>query len=366
MKYFIIAGEASGDLHGSHLMASLASKDEEAQFSFWGGDMMNAVQPSLLKHYRELAFMGFAEVVMNINTIRKNFALCKEQISAFAPDALILIDYPGFNLRMAEWAKKKGMTVYYYISPQLWAWKSKRIEKIKKFVDRLFVILPFEKTYFEDRGVSVSYYGHPLLNIIDDYRAANPIESRNAAAILPGSRKQEISKILPRMIQGAMKSNVDKFYISKAPAIPESFYQQYMPASDRFELYEGSSYELLNQSSAALVTSGTATLECALFDVPEVVCYYGSSLSYQIAKRLVNIKYIALANLIVDREIIKELIQHDCHPDMIAKEFNKLYEEEHRKTIKSGYKELRKRLRTDETSSVPQLIANEIIERLTT
>lgn len=366
MKYFIIAGEASGDLHGSHLMSALKAKDTAASFAYWGGDMMESVSGKPLKHYRDLAFMGFVEVLMNINTIRKNFALCKRQISDYQPDVLILIDYPGFNLRMAEWAKKKGLTVYYYISPQLWAWKSRRIEKIKKFVDRLFVILPFEKTYFEARGVDVSYYGHPLVNIIDDYKNNHPRPRQLVAAILPGSRKQEIAKILPRMIQGAEKTNAAKFYISKAPSIPKSFYEAIIPDDERFELFEGSSYDLLNRSEAAMVTSGTATLECALFGVPEIVCYYGSSISYQIAKRLVNIKYIALANLIVDREIIKELIQQDCNPETIASEFNKLYQSNTKDKINSGYADLRNKLQTDETATVPQLIASEIINRLTT
>jgi len=364
LKYFIIAGEASGDLHGSHLMRSLHQQDESAAFEYWGGDKMAEVYGQPFKHITDLAFMGFWEVAKNINTIRGNFALCKKQIETFEPDALILIDYPGFNLRMAEWAKKKKITVYYYISPQLWAWKSKRIEKIKKFVDRLFVILPFEKTYYEDRNVDVSYYGHPLADIISDYRQNHQVEEREIHAIFPGSRTQEISKILPRMIAGAERTNIDTFYISKSTSVPRSFYENLIADHDRFQLFDGDSYELFNHSRSALVTSGTATLECALFDVPQVVCYYGSQLSYAIAKRLVNIDYIALANLIVDEAIVCELIQQDCNPERIQEELIKLENSDVRASILNGYDTLKNKLQTGEQKSVPDLIASEIIDRL--
>ena len=361
MKYFIIAGEASGDLHGSHLMQSLIQQDERAEIAYWGGDMMRAITGQPLKHIQDLAFMGFWEVVKNINTIRGNFVICKKQISDFQPDALILIDYPGFNLRIAEWAKKTGLHVYYYISPQLWAWKGKRIEKIKKYVDRLFVILPFEKQYYADRHVDVSYYGHPLANIIQAYRDEHIPKERHVHSIFPGSRKQEIAKILPRMIQGATLTTIDLFYISKAPTIPRSFYEDFIDAPDRFHLFEGLSYELFNHSRSAIVTSGTATLECALFDVPQVVCYYGSQLSYAIAKRLVHIEFISLANLIVGEEVVKELIQYDCTPELIAKEITRLQEESTRNKILDGYRSLKEKLHTGDGTPVADRVAEEII-----
>ena len=364
MKYFIIAGEASGDLHGSHLMQSLLALTPHADMEFWGGDLMQKVGGKSLKHIKDLAFMGFWEVIKNINTIRGNFGACKQQITKFKPDALILIDYPGFNLRIAEWAKKRGYKIFYYISPQLWAWKSKRIEKIKKFVDRLFVILPFEQTYYAEREVDVSYYGHPLLEIINAYRKAHPVDDRNVYAIFPGSRMQEIAKILPRMIEGARQTTIDTFYISKAPSIPDEFYDKFIPDKNRFHLFDGDSYELFNHSRAAMVTSGTATLECALFDVPQIVCYYGSQLSYAIAKRLVNIKFISLANLIVDRAVIVELIQDNCTAETISTEFSKLLDTDTRLLINQGYKELKNKLKTNETARVPDLIANEMLALL--
>ncbi len=364
MKYFIIAGEASGDLHGSHLIQSIKRIDTNAIVEHWGGDMMHEAAGPPLKHISELAFMGFWEVIKNINTIRGNFGLCKSQISTFAPDAIILIDYPGFNLRMAEWAKKQGYTIFYYISPQLWAWKSKRIEKIKRFVDRLFVILPFEKQYYAERNVDVSYYGHPLLKIIDDYKEENASDEKEVCAILPGSRKQEIAQLLPRMMAGAALTSIKTFYISKAPGVPRSFYASIINEDDRFHLFEGDSYELFNHSKLALVTSGTATLECALFNVPQVVCYYGSQLSYAIAKRLVNIEYISLANLIVGTEVVKELIQRDCSPQNIKTEIELLQQPTNRDKIHLGYSELRQKLKTSQTQDVPDLIASEIIDKL--
>ncbi len=364
MKYFIIAGEASGDLHGSHLMQSLAAEDNHARFQHWGGDLMKAVDENQTNHISNLAIMGFWEVIKNLNTINGFFKQCKRQIESFEPDALILIDYPGFNLRMAKWAKEKGIPVFYYISPQLWAWKAKRIEKIKKYVTRLFVILPFEKDYYNDRQVDVSYYGHPLLHHIQQFRSHNPVNERSAYALFPGSRRQEITRVLPLMIAGAQKTSIERFYISRAPAIPTSFYNDLIADDQRFKLFDGSSYELFSQCKAAMVTSGTATLECALFDVPQIVCYSGSRISYAIARRLVKIDFIALANLIMNKEIVKELIQDDCNPENIYLHFSKLLEPTHRTNILNGYAELKTKLQTTERSTVPDLIATEILKRI--
>ena len=364
MKIFIIAGEASGDLHGSHLMRALRQVKPEVEFQFWGGDLMLAVDNNRLKSIESLAFMGFWEVIQNLATIRRFFGECKKQITAFNPDAILFIDYPGFNLRMAKWAKNKGYKTFYYISPQLWAWKGNRIEKIKKYIDRLFVILPFEKEYYRERMVDVSYYGHPLLGVIDEFSRLNPVAENDCYSIFPGSRKQEITNILPLMLAGARLTDIGKFYISKAPHIPDLFYHRIIGGDDRFALYPGTSYELFARSQAAMVTSGTATLECALFGVPQIVCYYGSPISYQIAKRVVKIDFISLVNLILGRAAVTELIQQDCTPQRIGSEFQNLFDTSNRNQIKTDYQALRDKLSTEDGRSVPLSIAQEIVQRL--
>ncbi len=318
MKYYIIAGEASGDLHGSNLIKALKKEDTQADICAWGGDLMQANGANLKKHYRELAFMGFLEVVKNLPTILHNIKICKTDISHFQPDVLILIDYPGFNLRIAKWAHEQGIKVFYYISPQIWAWKERRIKLIKAVVDRMFVILPFEQAFYKKHNMDVDFVGHPLLDAFAkfekqaDFRQKNNLTDRPIIALLPGSRKQEIQKIMSIMLDVIPDFEQYQFVIAGAPSMEDAVYQLFMKENSRVKLVRNQTYQLLAHADAAIVTSGTATLETALMNVPQVVVYKGSAVSYEIAKRLVNIKYIALPNLIMDRLIVKELIQHDC------------------------------------------------------
>ena len=328
MKLYVIAGEASGDLHASNLMRALKIENENIDFRCWGGDKMEAQGGKIVKHFKDLAFMGFIEVISNLKTILKNIRFCKEDIAFYQPDALVLVDYPGFNLRIAEWAHSKGIKVIYYISPQVWAWKKSRVHKIKKFVDQMFVILPFEKDFYAEFGYEVEYLGHPLLDAIGDYHQVartkeqfisnNQLENRPIIAILPGSRKQEVSIKLPIMLE-ALKSFDDyQLIIAGAPSLDKSFYDSLV--TEKIKIIFGETYDLLSNSEAAVVTSGTATLETALLGIPEVVCYKGSAISYQIAKRLIKINYISLVNLIMNREVVKELIQSECTSENIKNE----------------------------------------------
>lgn len=321
MRYYIIAGEASGDLHGSNLIKELKLVDSKANFRCWGGDKMQEAGAVVVKHYKHLAFMGFAEVIKNLRTIFKNLSFCKNDILAYNPTALILIDYPGFNLRIAEWAKSKDIKVIYYISPQVWAWKESRVTLIKKSVDKMLVILPFEKEFYRKWNFEVEYVGHPLVQVIDEFNAGYfndasvfktaylPNNGLNLIALLPGSRKQEILKKLPIMLQVAAYFPKYHFVLAKAPGIADEFYEELLAPYKNVSAVINKTYALLSQSKAALVTSGTATLETALFNVPEVICYKGSTISFQIAKRLIKIKFICLVNIIMDREVVKELIQ---------------------------------------------------------
>ncbi len=327
MIYYIIAGEASGDLHGSNLIKQLQTQDPSAEIRCWGGDLMQATGATVVKHYRDLAFMGFAEVIKNLPTIFGNLKWCKEDILRFKPDALILIDYPGFNLRIAEWAKQQGLKVIYYISPQVWAWKASRVKKMKTCIDLMLCILPFEKAYYRDNwNWEVDYVGHPLIEVIEDFKYSQstksgdqgndeilPDSNQPIIALLPGSRKQEIAKKLPIMLSVADYFTAYQFVVAKAPGQDDEFYAPFLTGHNNVSVVKNSTYELLLKSSAALVTSGTATLETALFSVPEIVCYKGSSISYQIAKRLIRIKYISLVNLIMDKEVVKELIQDELN-----------------------------------------------------
>ena len=327
MKYYMIAGEASGDLHGSNLIRELKKLDGNCQVRCWGGDLMRDAGGELVKHYRDLAFMGFIEVAMNLRTILQNLRFCKEDILAYQPDALVLIDYPGFNLRMAEWAKKQGFKVVFYISPQVWAWKEGRVKGIRKAVDKMLVILPFEKEFYRKWNYDVEYVGHPLIEVIRHWKAtAAPakISDRPLIALLPGSRKQEILKKLPIML-GLSKDFPDyEFVVAKAPAQEDAFYDALLQGYPNVSSVRNQTYRLLSQSAAALVTSGTATLETALFKVPEVICYKGSPVSYWIARRLVKVKYICLVNLIMDKEVVKELIQDDLSRENLKEELNRL------------------------------------------
>lgn len=352
MKYYIIAGEASGDLHGSNLMKSLFEKDSSADVRFWGGDLMQRQGGHLVKHYKELAFMGFLEVAQNLKTILNNIKLCKNDIIEFNPDAIIFIDYPGFNMRIAKWAKKRDFRTYYYISPQIWAWKENRISAIKRDVDKMYVILPFEKEFYEQKhNYPVEFVGHPLIDAIQNreksdsekFRLAHNLGQKPIIAVLPGSRKQEISKMLSVMLSVVDDFTEYEFVIAGAPGQEKDFYKQFI-AKDNVAFVQNETYNLLDFAHAALVTSGTATLETALFKVPEVVCYKGSWASYQIAKRVITLKYISLVNLIMDKSIVAELIQDDCNSKQIKAELQKLLAPETRAKILSDYNLLEAKL----------------------
>lgn len=351
MKYYIIAGEASGDLHGSNLMKALKQKDPSAEFRFWGGDLMQKQGGTLVKHYRDLAFMGFLEVAMNLRTILNNIKFCKEDIRNSQPDILILVDYPGFNLRIAKFAKELGIKVVYYISPQLWAWKEGRVEIIKKYVDEMMVILPFEEDFYNQHGVKSHFVGHPLLDALsslrevnaEDFKTENSLNEKEIIALLPGSRKQEVEKMLDMMLSVRPHFENYQFVIAGAPSLDKEFYQRYVDENVHF--VSNKTYDLLRCSKAALVTSGTATLETALLNVPEVVCYRGSKISYAIAKRLVkNIKYISLVNLIMDREVVKELIQSDLNTQNLTRELNFILSGEKRNQMLKDFDLLREKL----------------------
>ncbi len=355
MKYYVIAGEASGDLHGSNLLKALKKEDSAADFRVWGGDLMQAAGGDLRKHYQELAFMGFVEVVKNLRTILKNIEFCKADIIDYQPDVLILVDYPGFNLRIAKWAKEQGLKVIYYISPQLWAWHASRVHDIKKTVDKMLVILPFEEAFYQKYDYKVEFVGHPLLDVIENYKASpdflqqNNLSEKPIIALLPGSRKQEISRMLEVMLSVTSDFPDYQFVIAGAPSQPKEFYDAILKESKfsaSISFVQNQTYDLLSHSTAALVTSGTATLETALFNVPEVVCYKGGAMSYAIAKRLVakRIKFIALVNLIVDRLLVKELIQNELITSNLRQALQEILQPEKVNVIKKGYEELREKL----------------------
>jgi len=351
MKYYIIAGEASGDLHGSNLIRALQVEDTDSQFRVWGGDKMQATGAQLVKHYKELAFMGFVEVAKNIRTISKNFSSCKNDIAKYQPDVLILIDYSGFNLRIAKWAKTAGFKIFYYISPQVWASRSGRVQKIKRDVDRMFVILPFEEKFYQQYNYKVDFVGHPLLDVIHQYKN-KPQENSTLSnlkkpiiALLPGSRKQEINHMLPTMLAMTTRFPDYHFVIAGAPSQSLSFYEDFRQiAQEAFEgqiqIVTNQTYELLNLAKAAIVTSGTATLEAALFKVPEVVCYKGNPISYWIAKQIIKVKYISLVNLILDRPLVKELIQDDFTGEKLEASVVELFDESRKRKILEGYEKL--------------------------
>ncbi len=355
MKYYLIAGEASGDLHASNLMKELKKKDASAQFRFWGGDLMQEQGGELVKHYRDLAFMGFIEVIANLRTILGNIKFCKNDILNYKPDAVILVDYPGFNLRIAKFAHNAGFKIFYYISPQVWAWKKSRVHKIKRFVDRMFVILPFEKDFYAKYDYDVDFVGHPLLDMISQlpendtksFIEENNLPDKPVIALLPGSRKQEIKKMLPVMLSATKYFDKYQFVIAGAPSVDKEFYQE-MAGQESVKIVYNRTHKLLQNSFAAIVTSGTATLETALFEVPEVVCYKGSAISYFIAKMVIDkdtIKYISLVNLIMDKEIVKELIQSDLTTENLKEELSKITgNKDNRKRMKKEFINLKKKL----------------------
>lgn len=362
MRYYLIAGEASGDLHGSNLIKGLKKKDPNAEFRCWGGDLMAAEGAHLVRHYKETAIMGFVEVLTHFNKIARNMKDCKQDILNYNPDVLILIDYPGFNFRMAEFAKGKGIKVFYYIAPKVWAWKEKRVHKLQKFVDKLFIIFPFEIEYFKKWNIDAIYRGNPLLDSVDNYPRATETKEefctrckldpqKPIIALLAGSRKGEISYLLPRMAEVSKYYPGHQFVLAGAPATEKEIYTSILnkynikvydantlPADNNslpdsnnsknlsgyMKLLKGETYSILRHAQAAIISSGTASLEAALIGTPQVVCYGGNEISYQIAKHLVKLKYISLANLIMDAQLFKELIQHECTPALIMEELNKL------------------------------------------
>ncbi len=364
MKYYVIAGEASGDLHGSNLLKAMKALQFDSEFRCWGGDLMQETGATLVKHYRDLAFMGFWEVLKNIWAILKNISFCKKDILAYQPDALILIDYPGFNLRIAKWARANGIKVVYYISPQIWAWDEKRVHQIKKNVDLMLCILPFEQGFYKKYDYDVKFVGHPLLDIIkkdkngvfyennnnisldNDNFSSEIVETKPIIALLPGSRKQEVINMLNAMLSVAPSFEPYQFVIAGAPSLDAAFYEEvidthFKSLGANISFVKNKTYDLLQKADAALVTSGTATLEVALFDVPQVVCYRTSKISYWLAKRLIRIKYISLVNLIVDKPLVQELIQNDLNTEKLVEELKFILNPTNKAKIQTGYDELR-------------------------
>ena len=356
MKYYIIAGEASGDLHGANLIRELKKIDEEAAFRVWGGDRMQSEGAYVVKHYRDHAIMGFWPVIRNIRTIKSHFKICEKDITEYHPDVLILIDYSGFNLRIAEKIKKRGINipVYYYISPQVWAWRQWRVKKIKRLIDKMYVELPFVKDFYRKHNYEVDYVGHPLLDVIDSassklpgfkqFIADHQLPDKPIVALFPGSRKTEIKWMLPLMLY-AIKHFYDyQFVIAGAPSIPPEFYERYTRGFDIIILFN-QSYQILKNSLAAIVTSGTASLETALFNVPQVVCYRGDKISAEIVRRLIKIKFVSIANLIMDSLIFKELLQENFTEENLIKELDRLlHDEDYRTRMKSNYAVMREKL----------------------
>jgi len=365
-RYYIISGEASGDLHGSNLIKALKKTEPDAIIRCWGGDLMEAAGATLVKHYRELAFMGFWEVIKNLSTILRNLRFCKQDILQFKPDVLVCIDYPGFNLRMAEWANQQGFKIAYYISPQVWAWKEKRVIKMKQIIHRMICILPFEKEYFEKKwNWSVDYVGHPLLEVVDqmqhnpspepihwmsaDFSASPP--QQPVIALLPGSRQQEINTLLPIMLSVTQRFPAYDFVVAMAPGIEPPFYQEMLKPYPHIRCVRNQTHSLLLQAKAAIVTSGTATLETALLNVPEVVVYKGSPISYFIAKRLISIPYISLVNLIMNKLVVTELIQDAFTTDQLATALTNILSNPVQQKIQDDYQALRAVLHTGENAS---------------
>jgi lipid-A-disaccharide synthase len=372
-KLFFIAGEASGDLHASNLAAALIRANPELKLMGWGGELMEQEGVEIRKHYRDLAFMGFWEVVKNLKTIFKNIELCKQQISEEKPSALVLIDYPGFNLRIAKWAKEMGIPVYYYIAPQIWAWKENRVHQIKKNVTELFAVLPFEKEFYSKKGMDVHFVGHPLLDEVkkrkrlesNSFRIQFHLDDRPIVALLPGSRKQEVKRMLEVMLKLELKYPNYQFIIAGAPSLRPEFYQSLI-GEQQTKLVFGVTYDLFEAAEAAMVTSGTATLEAALLNCPEVVCYKANPISYFIAKQLVKIKFISLVNLLLDREAVRELIQFEWNLSQASQELDAILnggmKREH---ILASYQELRMKLGDGGASDKTAQLLLESLESIT-
>ncbi|MDD2634243.1 MAG: lipid-A-disaccharide synthase [Bacteroidales bacterium] len=370
MKYFILAGEASGDLHGSHLIREIKKIDNDAIFYGWGGDMIENEGVKILKHIRELAFMGFVEVLQNILTIKKNFKTCKKQIKEFNPDAVIFIDYPGFNLRMAKWVKKHHYKSLYFISPNVWAWKASRVYKIRDYTDRMYTILPFEKEFYASYNIDVEYFGHPLVDVVNEHKKSsfdsfceqNNLEKKPIIALMAGSRKQEIKHMLPIMVELALDFPDYQFIVTGAPSIDKDFYLQFIK-NKPVKLLSGKTYDILSHSTAGLITSGTATLEAALFNLPQIVCYKGGALSVIIARIVANVKYISLVNLILDKNAVKELIQKDLTKQNLKQELTKILPNgEKYQQIKENYLSLSNKLNQP---GIYKRIATNMLTRVT-
>jgi lipid-A-disaccharide synthase len=371
MRYFIIAGEQSGDLHGSNLIRGLRSADRAAEIFCWGGEEMERAGGKLLMHYGKLAIMGFIPVLMNLRTIAGNMTLCKNQIVEHSPDVVILIDFPGFNLRIAKYAKKAGFRVFYYISPKLWAWKESRVEKIRKYVDRMFIIFPFEVEFYRKHNIDVEYYGNPLVDEItrkksitgsrEDLKRSLGLDDRPVIGLLAGSRKGEVKYILPQMVKVIKYFPGYQFVLATVNSIPEEYYRRFtgdMPVT----MIKGKSYEILLASEASLVKSGTSTLEAALLNIPQVVCYKGDQISFQIARQIVKIRVFSLVNLIMGKEVVKELIQFLLTEENLVKELSAILPGgSGREKMLSDYAELRKILGP---SGASVRIAEEMVDTL--
>ncbi len=369
MRYYLVAGEASGDLHGANLMRALKAKDASAEFRFFGGDKMLAEGGELVKHYADMAFMGFTEVILNLRTIMRNMKTCKEDILAYAPDVLILIDFPGFNLKIADFAKKNGVLVYYYISPKVWAWNQKRVLKIKRVVDKMFCILPFEVDFYKSWGMEVDYVGNPLLDEISRFQPnpafilENHLNNNPIIALLPGSRVQEIERLLPVMLSLTERLQDFQFVIAGAPAFSETYYQQFI-GDKKVSLVFNQTYDLLHVARAAIVASGTATLETALFKVPQVVVYKGGKISIAIARMVVKIRFISLVNLIMDKRVVEELIQEDCNPSKVYTCLSPLLEGEGRDVQLQDYEALAVKMgKPGASEKTAQLILSSLVSR---
>jgi len=353
MKYYIIAGEASGDLHASNLIKGLVKHDQDAEVRAWGGELVEKAGAKLVKHYKDLAIMGFVEVLSHLNTIRKNFKFAKADILDFQPDVLITVDFPGFNLRMVKWAKSKGIRTFHYISPNLWAWKKNRVYSMRKTIDQLFVILPFEPDFYQEFDVDTVYEGHPLLDAVNQFQAIDlshfkqrhQLDKRSIVALLPGSRKQEISRMLPHMIRVAERNPQYQYLIAGAPGIEIEFYQQFISNHDNMHLLHNETYDILHHAVSGMICSGTATLEAALFNVPQVVCYKTNKVTFFIARLIVKIRRFSLVNLILARDAVKELIQHEMNDEKLAQEFNAICPDGHKHDVViEAYDELKSKL----------------------
>lgn len=370
MRYFILAGEASGDLHGAHLAKGFLEADPLAELFGWGGDQMTAAGVTIEKHYRELAFMGFLEVVKNLPAIMNNFRIVKDRLLELAPDALVLIDYPGFNLRLAKWAAKKGIRVFYFISPQLWAWHTSRAKQIGRYIERMYIILPFEKEFYAGKGIAVDYFGHPLFDAIQNFKPNPDFHQKyhldpgvRTVALLPGSRKQEIARILPIMLAIKPWFPHVQFAVAGAPSQEREFYETILSPYPWANFIPNDTYNLMSNSAAAMVTSGTATLETALFGVPQVICYKANPVSYHLARLLVNkdLNHIGIVNLIAGKQIVPELLQNQLTPTNLKNELENLLELNTYLEITEHYKQLKSRLTGNDPAGK---VAADIVRRI--